>query len=142
LEAIVRHGVFVDTSAWYAVTNNRDGNHQIAIRRFRRFIDQGRQVVTTNDVVGETYTLLRSRVGFDPAWGFLRRMHASTLIRRIYVPESWSPDVERLLAQYDDHVFSYVDATSFVTMRRLGIQDVFSFDRDFVIAGFTVLDDA
>jgi predicted nucleic acid-binding protein len=38
-------------------------------------------------------------------------------------------------------VFSYVDATSFVTMRRLGIQQAFAFDRDFLIAGFTLLGD-
>jgi len=140
LETVVRHGVFVDTSAWDAVANDRDGNHHVAVRRFRSLTDTGRRIVTTNDVVGETFTLLRSRVGFDPAWAFLRRMNRSTLIRRIYVPESWEEDVERLLAQYDDHVVSYVDATSFVTMRRLGIQDAFSFDRDFLIAGFTLLD--
>jgi predicted nucleic acid-binding protein len=43
------------------------------------------------------------------------------------------------LAQYDDQAFSYVDATSFVTMRRLGIQEALTFDRDFVIAGFTLV---
>jgi predicted nucleic acid-binding protein len=138
----LRSDVFADSSAWYAVTNRRDGNHSIAVQRFDRLTRQGRSIITTNYVISETYTLLRTRAGFDPAWEFLRRIHTSTRISRIYVPENWEEDVERLLAQFDDQVFSYVDATSFVTLRRLGIHEAFSFDRDFLIAGFALMGDA
>ena len=55
--------------------------------------------------------------------------------------ETWEEEAERLLERYDDQPFSYVDATSFVTMRRLGIQDALTFDRDFIVAGFTPVQD-
>jgi predicted nucleic acid-binding protein len=57
------------------------------------------------------------------------------------VLEEWHDDIERLLAQFDDQAFSYVDATSFVTMRRLGVPEAFSFDSDFLIAGFALVSD-
>ncbi len=42
-----------------------------------------------------------------------------------------------LLAQYADKDFSFTDPTSFAVMERLGITLAFSFDQDFVRAGFT-----
>ena len=140
MEAVVRDGAFVDTSAWFALADRDDRYHADATRRIRLLAGQGRPLVTTNFVVSETYTLARRRLGFADAWRFLQSIRSTSLARIVYVPESWDEDVERLLAQYDDQVFSYVDATSFVTMRRLGIQDAFAFDRDFLIAGFTLLD--
>lgn len=60
------------------------------------------------------------------------------LAERHFVPESWQENAEELLFTYRDQDFSYVDATSFVTMRRLGIQDAFTFDRHFAILGFSL----
>ncbi|MBI4491668.1 MAG: hypothetical protein HY690_02615 [Chloroflexi bacterium] len=57
------------------------------------------------------------------------------------VPESWEETAEELLAQHDDQDFSYVDATSFVAMRRLGLQDAFAFDHHFAILGFALVGD-
>jgi hypothetical protein len=55
--------------------------------------------------------------------------------------KEWEDEAERLLVQYHDQRFSYVDATSCVTMRRLGIQEALAFDTDFVITGFTLVGD-
>ncbi len=98
-------------------------------------------MVTTNHVIGESYTLTRQRLGFRAAHGVLERLRSTALLQRTFVPEAWEEEAERLLEQYDDQPFSYVDATSFVTMRRLRIQEAFAFDRHFLIAGFTLVDD-
>ena len=68
-------------------------------------------------------------------------MRTDPSIQRTFVPEEWESEAERLLEQYDDQVFSYVDAVSFVTMRRLRIQEALAFDRDFLIAGFIPVSD-
>ena len=52
----------------------------------------------TNVIVGETHGLVLSNTGRD------------------------------ILRRYDDKSFSYVDATSFSLMERLGIRQAFSFD--------------
>ena len=138
----MRNAVFVDTSAWYAVADSDDANHLSAARQFRRLHDLRRRLVTTNHVVGETYTLLLSRIGLRAAQAYLRRTRRDPTVSRTFVPEAWEEDAERLLEQYDDQPFSYVDATSFVAMRRLGLREVLTFDHDFVVAGFVRVSDA
>ena len=134
--------VFVDTSAWYAMSDEDDASHALAVRRFRRLVELRRQPVTTNHVVGETYTLLRGRLGFRAALGLLERLRRSLYVERVFVPETWEAAAEQLLEQYNDQPFSYVNATSFVTMRRLGIDQALAFDHDFLVAGFALLGDA
>jgi predicted nucleic acid-binding protein len=137
----VRGAIFVDTSAWYAVADVSDGSHRTAARRLRRVSQRRHLLVTTNHVVGESYTLLLKRLGPRAARDYLRRVRRDPRVRRVFVPEVWEEEAERLLEQYADQPFSYVDATSFMAMRRLGIEKAFAFDRDFLIAGFTLMGD-
>lgn len=46
--------IFVDTSAWVAVTNRRDQYHETA-GNFYKGIFKDRELLTTNLVVAETY---------------------------------------------------------------------------------------
>lgn len=97
--------------------------------------------MTTNYVLGESYTLIMGRLGPRTAQAFLDRIRSSSILQRVHVVEEWEDEAERLLVQYHDQRFSHVDATSFVTMRRLGIREALAFDSDFVTAGFTLLGD-
>jgi len=133
--------VFVDTSGWYALIDTRDGGHGAAVRRFRRATGDRRRIVTTNYVIGESYTLIMGRLGPPTAQAFLGRVRSSSILQRVHVVDGWENEAERLLVQYHDQRFSYVDATSFVTMRQMGIREALAFDTDFVIAGFALLGD-
>jgi predicted nucleic acid-binding protein len=132
-------GVFVDTVAWYGLADPGDGFHRDAVRRFEHLETEGREFITSNHVVGETYTLLRARLGSEPAQRFLLRSRDPAYMTRVFAPEAWEIAAEALLLQYRDQGFSYVDAVSFVTMRRLGLQEAFSYDHHFATAGFTLL---
>ena len=81
----------------------------------------------TNVIVGETHGLVLSRLGAElaPRWLFgnvwpIERITADDEIR-----------ARDILRRYDDKSFSYVDATSFSVMERLGIRQAFSFDPHF-----------
>lgn len=132
-------GAFVDTSAWYAATDVDDNRHEQATTWIRNLIGRRYPLVTSNHVAGETYTLLRARLGAIAAREFLRRLRRSGGVQRVFIPEAWEDAAEDLLAQYDDQDFSYVDATSFVAMRRLGLQEALSFDHHFRILGFKLI---
>ena len=56
---------FVDTSYWVALRLRRDANHGEAIRLW----SPGQALLTTNHVVGETWTFLRRPDGHAPAAG-------------------------------------------------------------------------
>ena len=119
-------GVFVDTSAWYGLFDVADSFHREAVRCFQRLEGDGRELVTSNHVVGESYTLLRARLGQAPAERFLRSSRDPASMTRIFVPEAWELAAEAILIQYRDQGFSYVDAVSFATMRQLGLQEAFT----------------
>lgn len=129
-------GVFVDTGALVAVQVQRDSYHDIARDTWTRLIRSPHPIVTSNLVVGETYTLLRIRYGEAPALRFLDWIGATQRLSQWYL----SPEIEdvafAILRQYRDHNFSYVDATSFACMRSAGITEAFAFDRHFATAGF------
>ena len=81
----------------------------------------------TNFIVGETHGLVLSRLGS----GLARRW----LFGNVWPIERITADDEvrarDILRRYDDKSFSYVDATSFSVMERLGIRQAFSFDPHF-----------
>lgn len=137
---MVSRAVFVDTSAWYALTDAGDVHHAQAAYHLRRLFTERRALVTTNFVVSETYTLLRVRLGHIIAQDFLRRSRESASTRRVFVTEAWEEAAEELLVRYDDQDFSYVDATSFVAMQRLKLQEALAFDRHFALLGFVLPD--
>ena len=132
-------GIFVDTSAWYALADKVDVNHGLATEFFPRAMAEYREIVSTNHVIGETYTLIVSRLGRDAAWLFLRNIRKSGRLKRVFVSEKQEGEAYGLLERYSDQDLSFVDSTSFVVMRDQGISFGFAFDRHFAAAGFTVL---
>ena len=130
-----------DSSAWYALLSASDTQHAAARRRFGRLVAARRPVVATNFVISETYTLLRVRLGSTVALKFLEHVRTDPFVQRVQVTEAWEEEAELLLAQYNDQRFTYVDATSFVTMRHLGLSEALTFDSDFLIAGFSLVGD-
>jgi predicted nucleic acid-binding protein len=99
----------------------------------------GSPLVTTSEVRGETWTFLRRRAGHPTAVGFLDTLSASPRVQLLRISEAAEADAEQRLCRRDEREFSWVDATSFATMRALHATDAFAFDSDFTAAGFTEL---
>ncbi len=51
--------VFVDTGAWFAIQVADDAHHVAASEALPALLEGSKALVTSNLVVGETYTLLR-----------------------------------------------------------------------------------
>lgn len=82
---------FVDTSAWCAVENEDDENHDTALLLLEEIIEGRYRLVTTNYVLDETYTLLLGRVGHGLVIQFKHRidqMLTSEILTVIQVSES------------------------------------------------------
>jgi predicted nucleic acid-binding protein len=52
--------VFVDTGAWFALQVEDDEHHETARMTFPTLLVACRSLVTSNLIIGETYTLLRT----------------------------------------------------------------------------------
>ncbi len=134
------HRTFVDTSAWFAILNPEDERHQIMSAAYSELLQLETEIVTSNTVVGESFTMLRSRAKRNPdlAFQFLKMFQDTHYIQVFFVDRDLEERAYRWLAQYSDHLLSFVDATSFACMESYGIDAAFTLDKDFVTAGFQI----
>ena len=129
--------IFVDTSFWVAAQNDRDDRHHEAVRLLRT--NRDRALVTTNHVVGETWTFLQRRAGCRDALAFLDSVQGTSTVVREHVDAELETEALAWLRRHKERAYSFVDATSFAVMRRHGIEEAFAFDEDFSAAGFVEL---
>lgn len=128
---------FADTSFWFGLFTPGDARHQPAAQLWRE-MDQ--RIVTTELVLGETWTLLRfRRTSHARAVAYLAAIRASPRVEVVPVTQA---DLERAwgwLGDHDERVYSFVDATSFVVMHARRLYQAYAFDGDFAAAGFVEL---
>jgi uncharacterized protein len=123
--------VFVDTSVWYAAADSGDASNA----RAKAILAGGEQLLTSDHVLIETWTLLRYRIRRQAAerfWDALR--NGVAVIEPVIAADleaAW-----QIGTAFRDQDFSIVDRTSFAVMRRLGIERAASFDDDFAIFRF------
>jgi len=128
--------IFVDTGAWFAAQVVDDAHHRAAAGALRGLLALPVVLVTTNHVVGETYTLLRVTRGYNACRRFLESLDQTKRLERIFVSQDLERRAFAILDRYSDHGFSFVDATSFALMRSERIRHAFAFDSHFSAAGF------
>lgn len=100
------------------------------------------EVLTTNLVVGETWTFLRRKDSHSTAVTFLDRVASLEAAGQLSVhrvtngqeakPWTW-------LRRHDERAYSFVDAASFQVMRDRRLREALAFDQDFSAAGFLEL---
>lgn len=134
--------VFVDTSGWFALLDKDDRHHERAWKVFPDLLTRFDGLVTSNHVIGETYTLIRFSLGHEKAWGFMELLEGSKRLERLFTPENLEAQAFGILKKYADQDFSFVDATSFAWMESLKIRDAFAFDRHFSVFGFVRIPEA
>jgi len=130
--------VFVDTSVWYALSDQGEAGHARIRRAVEQLRSSGRRLVTSNFVVAETHALIIGRLGRFEALRYLRSMLRGDLdLDR--VTEMDERRAVEIIEHYADKAFSYTDATSFAIIERRGISTAFSLDRHFAQFGLTTL---
>jgi predicted nucleic acid-binding protein len=123
--------IFVDTGALFAAANakDKDKDHQKAKDFLSKLAEEKVILLVTNFIIAEIYTLMLRKIGQDKAIEHLEKLRNTAEIER--VSEEDENKAWQIILRYRDNDFSYVDATSFAVMERLGISDAFSFDEHF-----------
>jgi len=127
---------FVATSFWVAQQFRRDAHHDDARRLWE---DRTSGLLTTNHVIGETWTFLRRRLGHLEARTFVDGAKRSGRLLVVHVDEATEADAWAWLQRHDERAYSFVDSTSFAVMRIRRVSEALAFDGDFSAAGFLEL---
>ena len=129
--------IFVDSSFWIALVASKDGRHAEAVGLWTERPDVA--LVTSNHVLGETWTFLHRRYGHAAATNFLDSTDRSDRLRVAFASSEVERDAWAWLHRHDERPYSFVDSTSFALMRSLRIGEALAFDGDFAAAGFVEL---
>jgi len=129
--------IFVDTSAYFALIYEKDGNHEKA-RNFLELAEKHKLILlTSNFIIAETHVLIlrTPSLGYRIAKFFLEDIR-TTLNKPERITEEDEERAFEIITKYSDKYFTYTDATSFALMERLGIKRVFTFDNHYNQYGF------
>lgn len=129
--------IFVDSSFWIGLSDELDERHEQAMALLRAHGDA--PIVTTNHVLGETWTFLRKRHRHAVAMKFLDLAQSAERLEIAFASSELETDAWTWLRRHDEREYSFVDATSFALMRKLRIREALAFDGDFAAAGFVEL---
>jgi uncharacterized protein len=129
--------LFVDTSFLVGFILTRDSAHSAARALGSRLLSE--PLCTSELVLGETWTLVRKRAGHRRAMSWVDYVRGVPQIRVEPVDAAVTDEAWAWLRVHDERPYSFVDATSFVLMRKLRVTDALAFDGDFAAAGFNEL---
>lgn len=131
--------VFIDTSAFVALRNSSEAEHERARAALADLISEGVALFTSNYVFAETYTALMVRVGRGEAIEWGRRFRDGGAIDLVHLDRPTEERAWEILERYDDKRWSYVDATSFALLERGGESSAFAFDTHFSQRGLQLI---
>ncbi|XWK90006.1 MAG: PIN domain-containing protein [Phormidium sp.] len=130
--------VFIDTSGWAELFVASESYHQQAKEWFVKSRKQQLEMVTSNYVVAELVALLNSplRVPRYQLFEYVDAVKTASYVNIIYIDSTIEAAAWSLLKSRADKTWSLVDATSFIIMQQLGLQEALTTDHHFEQAGF------
>jgi predicted nucleic acid-binding protein len=130
--------VFVDTAGWANLFVATESHHQQAAEWFKQTRQQRQEMVTTNYVLLELVALLVSplRVPRPKLFKYVDGIRTAPYLHLVHIDETTDSAAWTLLKSREDKNWSLVDATSFIVMQQLSLQEALTTDHHFEQAGF------
>jgi predicted nucleic acid-binding protein len=117
--------VFLDSGAFPALADEDDKYHSVATSVYTELLQAKAQLLTSNFVLSETYTLIRFKVGHRAAVEFTKSFAGIKILR---ASEAIEQTAKMVFVRYDDKDFSFVDCTSFALIEYHRLDHAFAFD--------------
>lgn len=74
--------VFVDASAWVAITNRKDRYHDEALRVYHHLLRSGTPLITSTWTAYEALTIVKTKLGHNQAERLWQRMLRPSVVSR------------------------------------------------------------
>ncbi len=126
---------FFDTWGWVAIAHKGDSHNKAVVSFYRNFLINKGIPVTSDYVLAETITLLRSRTEPEGVKLFIDTLLDGVKEERIFLEKidegRWKKAWEMSKKFADKPDISFTDFSSFVLMKELGVSEVLTADRHF-----------
>ncbi|HEY4654465.1 MAG TPA: PIN domain-containing protein [Cyclobacteriaceae bacterium] len=126
--------IFVDTSAFYALLDRDDANHEKSKKAWSDLLSRDDILLASNYVIVECSALIQNRLGIEALRGFYEDI--MPLVNIEWIDESVHRSGVSALLSASRRKLSLVDCVSFEVMRETGAKTAFAFDPHFVEQGF------
>jgi predicted nucleic acid-binding protein len=130
-------GVYLDTSALYALFDADDAAHEAAALVWQGLMTGDVPLHSCNYVLLELGALLQHRLGLEAAGAL--ETHVVPWVNVLWVDAALHAQAVAGVLAARQRDLSLVDCASFVIMRRLGLRRAFTLDHHFAEQGFEVL---
>ncbi len=122
--------IFIDTGAFCALTIPKD-NYNLKAKSTYNQLKKHRAIIYTSDyVLDEVYTLLKTRGSYKTSIKFMDQINKSHIII-LRVTEEVEEDAKNIFRRFEDKKLSFTDCTSFALINQFSIKAVFAFDKHF-----------
>jgi predicted nucleic acid-binding protein len=132
--------VFVDTSAFVSLWDDKDTNRIKAINLQIKLEKLDAEIYTSSDVIGETLTVISKKIGKKQAVEFAERI-VNSGVQVIFIDKYLHLETIEFFKKIKSKNISYIDCSSIVAMKNNKIQIAFSFDEHFKNMGVKLLGD-
>jgi len=122
--------VFVDTGAFCALTVPKDEHNQKAKSIHKQLKDRKAILYTSDYVLDEVYTLLKTRGSHATSIKFMDELGKGHIII-LRITEEIEDAAKAIFRQFEDRRLSFTDCTSLALINHFGIDTVFAFDEHF-----------
>lgn len=122
--------VFVDTSAFCALTIPEDQHNLRAKSIYNKIKERGVVIHASDYVLDEVYTLLKSRGSHQTSIRFMDQIDKSHIVV-LRITEEAETEAKDIFRRYKERKLSFTDCTSFALINQNSIEAVFAFDKHF-----------
>ncbi len=129
--------IYVDTSAFLALMNKSDLDHERAMQTWQRLIEEEQELICNNYVLVESIVLIQRRIGIEAV--SILHNNIIPFIEVEWLDETLHNAVVKSVIKTNRRQVSLVDSASFDTMRRHNVETAFAFDSHFADQGFEVI---
>ena len=120
----MKEPVFVDASAWVAITNRKNRNRREAVKIFQRLLRTSTALVTTNWTAYEALTIVKSRLGFSQAEQLWDRIKSRAVVELVAIDEQIERQALTLFWRYQDKTWVWLTAAVW-SLWMLSVADMF-----------------
>jgi len=120
--------IFIDTSAFMALNNNKDFNHKRAINWVKSMLSETVGLCTSMQVIAETASLLKKSVSLEKSKSFLKLLENPGIQILEDSKEQQSEAWKQFMYKNENNEATFFDYWKIATMNYYGILKIFTFE--------------